>query len=123
MNLDTNILVLILIIFLFAFKGKFFSMFYKYKNISKSEANELVKNKNAVLIDVRTAQEFNSGHIDGSKNVPVNIINRDIESLINKYSKDPVILVCASGMRSTSAAIKFVKKGHKEVYNISGGIA
>ena len=73
----------------------------------------LVEN-GAIIIDVRSPQEYDSGHIKGSKNIPVNIIQREIGN-IKKLGK-PIITVCKSGARSSMA--KSVLKGAGiEVYN------
>jgi rhodanese-related sulfurtransferase len=51
--------------------------------------------KGAVIIDVRNPSEFRQGHIQGSKNIPVNEIRSKVE-MIRKWNK-PVITVCLSG--------------------------
>ena len=58
--------------------------------------------KNAIVIDVRTVEEFEDGHVQGSKNKPLNQIGTRIEEL-KKYGK-PIITCCRSGARSGSAA-------------------
>jgi phage shock protein E len=64
---------------------------------SAAEVKELIAN-GAILIDVRSAMEFKSGHVKGSKNIPLqNIQNRLNE--IQKMNKK-IILCCASGNRS-----------------------
>jgi len=60
------------------------------------------KSRGAVIIDVRTKGEYNSGAIPGSKNMPLQTISSKIKD-IKKLNK-PVITCCASGMRSGSAA-------------------
>ncbi len=67
----------------------------------KSESIKEFVDKGAVIIDVRTAGEFQGGHIKGAKNIPLNTIKNQIES-IKKMNK-PVIACCASGMRSAQA--------------------
>ena len=68
----------------------------------------------AVVIDVRTKQEFNGGHAKGSVNIPLHEIQAKM-SQIKKYKK-PIVTCCASGMRSGTAAKKLRKEG-LEVYN------
>ena len=80
-----------------------FSMFNK-----KSEISSELKSK-AVIIDVRTPGEFQSGHYKGSKNIPLQNIEQKINE-IKKYNK-PVIVCCASGMRSASACSMLKKQG------------
>jgi phage shock protein E len=71
--------------------------------------------RGAVIIDVRTAHEFDRGHIPGAVNIPVDRINSSYERI--KAMKKPVVLCCASGMRSGTAAATLKAKGLKEVYN------
>ena len=68
----------------------------------------------AVIVDVRTAGEFNSGHVKGSKNIPLNKVGTQAEK-IKRWGK-PVITCCASGMRSGSAA-SILKQQGIEAYN------
>ena len=87
-----------------------------YKTITENEAVELIEN-DAVIIDVRNSDEYNTGHIKGSVNIPVsNILSVD-------YDKDTIIIVyCASGMRSATAAEKLIEAGYTNVYNLDGGL-
>lgn len=57
--------------------------------------------KGAVVIDVRTPGEFQGGHVKGAKNIPLDTISKRAEE-IKKMNK-PVVLCCASGMRSGQA--------------------
>lgn len=59
------------------------------------------KAKGAIVIDVRTPEEFKSGHVKGAKNIPLQQINTRTEEILRM--KKPVILCCASGMRSGQA--------------------
>jgi rhodanese-related sulfurtransferase len=70
--------------------------------------------KGAIIIDVRSPQEFDNGHIKGSKNIPVNMIQREANS-IKKMGK-PIITVCQSGGRSGMAK-SILKNNGIEVYN------
>lgn len=71
--------------------------------------------KGAVIIDVRTAQEYDLGHIPGAINIPVDRIIANAERI--KAMRRPVVLCCNSGTRS-GLALKHLKvNGIKEVYN------
>ena len=72
--------------------------------------------KGAVVIDVRTVEEFEEGHVEGSKNIPLNTIGSQIEE-IRKMQK-PVIACCRSGARSGSAATILKQHG---IDAINGG--
>ncbi|HTN21519.1 MAG TPA: rhodanese-like domain-containing protein [Pelobium sp.] len=76
-----------------------------YKQLIKSGAQ---------LIDVRTIAEFNSGHIKGSLNIPLQIL---LDNLAKLKRDKPVIVCCASGMRSASAKNVLKSKGFTEVHN------
>ncbi|MCB0643003.1 MAG: rhodanese-like domain-containing protein [Phaeodactylibacter sp.] len=71
----------------------------------------------ALIVDVRTPQEFQAGHIKGSQNLPLGEFDRHIAKL-QKAGK-PIITCCASGMRSGSAAGK-LKAAGVEAYNGGG---
>jgi phage shock protein E len=74
---------------------------------------ELVKN-GAQMVDVRSQGEFASGHIGGSINIPL----QNIATNFAKIKKDkPVIVFCASGMRSASAKAILKANGYNEVHN------
>jgi phage shock protein E len=71
----------------------------------------------AVIIDVRTPDEFKSGHIKGSINVPLQNLSKEMTK-IKKLNK-PVIVCCLSGSRS-SIATKVLAQSGMEVYNGGG---
>ncbi len=83
----------------------------------KSENIKEFMDKGAVIIDVRTPGEFQGGHIKGSKNIPLNTLGNQIDS-IKKLNK-PVIACCASGMRSAQAT-SILKSNGIEVINGGG---
>lgn len=76
-----------------------------------------VLRRGAVIIDVRTAQEFDMGKVPGSINIPVDRIASNAERI--KGMNKPIIFVCQSGYRSRSAIQMMKARGLKEVY--SGG--
>lgn len=87
-----------------------------YETIDSNAAMELIE-KDAIVIDVRTVDEYNTGHIKDSINIPVENM-----SSVN-YDKETVIIVyCASGMRSSNAAKTLVDLGYTNVYNLDGGL-
>ena len=93
----------------------------EYKNLSSAQFEELIKNENVQLLDVRTLAEHMEGHIPGSLNI--NVQDKDFSSCIDDlldYQKE-VAIYCRSGRRSRTAADILVKKGFK-VYNLDKGI-
>lgn len=77
---------------------------------------EEFKERGAVVIDVRTPAEFSGGHVSGSKNIPLQTIQNRVKE-IAAFNK-PVILCCASGMRSGQATSILKKEG---IECINGG--
>ena len=69
------------------------------------------------LLDVRTAEEFQSGYIPGA----VNISLQDLNQKMNKIPKDkPVVVYCRSGNRSAHAAQALLQAGYTEVLDLGG---
>lgn len=91
-------------------------MFGLFKN-KKKEIIKKYLNDGAQLLDVRTSSEFNGSHIEGSTNIPVQVIDQNIEKL---DKNKPIIVYCAMGGRSNVAAAKLKAKGFKVVN--AGGI-
>ena len=81
------------------------------------DIDTISKDGNAVLVDVRTADEFGRGCIEGFKNIPVD----ELRERINEIEKGkPVYLICQSGLRSYIASRILEGNGY-ETYNFSGG--
>jgi rhodanese-related sulfurtransferase len=90
------------------------------RNITAREAKTLLgKNRNVILLDVRTPQEFGQGRIPDSVLIPVS----EVERRIGEIPKNrPVVVYCAVGSRSLPAARFLSKMGYGDVYNMSDGI-
>ena len=83
---------------------------------SKQERIIEMINNGGIIIDVRTAQEFNQGHVNGSQNIPLNHFKDRLKDI--KRLNKPIILCCASGMRSGQATAILKKEG---IDAINGG--
>lgn len=91
-----------------------------YEKISAQQAKEMMdKGEYGVILDVRTLEEYNEGHIEGATLLPDNEIKNKAE--ITLYDKEEVILVyCRSGRRSEAAAKVLVEMGYTKVYDFGG---
>ncbi len=76
---------------------------------------ELLKNETVQIIDVRTESEYQDGHVNNSRNIPVDQVPKLIEEF--KTMPKPIILCCASGARSGMATEYLLGAGVTEVYN------
>ena len=87
------------------------------KEISYKKMNEILKNRNAYLIDVRSIQEYKEGHLNGAINIPVFEIERKIEEVVKNKETD-IIVYCSSGGRSRQAKEILDRLCFKNVYNL-----
>jgi len=86
-----------------------------------SYAKKIKETPSAQIIDVRTPEEYTSGHIENSDNV--NWLGNNFVALTDKYDKTkPVFVYCKSGGRSIKASEKLAELGFKTVYNLDGGM-
>lgn len=89
----------------------FFSRLFGLED--KADFEALLEN-GAILLDVRTREEYKQGAVPNSMNIPLDSLSNNL----SKLKKDkPIIAVCASGMRSRSAVAILKSKGFTEVYN------
>ena len=87
--------------------------------ISPSELNSL--DKEILLIDVRTPEEYSAGHIENSVNIDIKSDN--FSSLIDELDREQEVYVyCKIGGRSNYAAKKMKEMGFKKIYDLDGGI-
>lgn len=93
-----------------------------YKDLSASEFEELIKDPDVQILDVRTLEEHNVGFI--SRSVHISINNEMFSVLVDEMlRKDlPIAVYCRSGRRSRLAAEKLASKGFVKVYNLDKGI-
>lgn len=90
-------------------------------SISVADATLKLNREDAVLVDVRETQEWDRGHIAGSRHIALGQIGKRLHEL-EKFKTKPVIVVCASGNRSSSACGALKRAGFEQVFNLSGGI-
>jgi thioredoxin 1 len=88
---------------------------------AKDFAEKIQNTYNATIIDVRTPEEFENGHLINAQNIDWN--GDDFSAKVNAFDKTkPVFVYCLSGGRSASAANQMRSEGFKEVYELDGGI-
>lgn len=87
--------------------------------ITSEEAKEEMKNSDVIILDVRTEEEYKSGHIENSMLIPIDDLEYKAEEvLVNKEQK--ILVYCRSGNRSKTAADLLVKMGYTNVYDFGG---
>jgi len=91
------------------------------KEISYKKLEEMIKqNVNAILLDVRSKQEFEEGHLEGAINIPLYELEKQIEKLPDKSCT--ILIYCASGYRSKQAKEKLESLGYENVYHLKNGL-
>jgi len=91
------------------------------KSVTASEAVRLINHNNALVLDVRTEEEFAKSHILNAVNIPMGLLDSRISEIQDRKS-DPVILVCQSGSRSLQSARTLKKNAFEKLHNLSGGM-
>lgn len=89
------------------------------KKCTSAMATRLINQQDAQLIDVRDKAEFKSGHISGSKNIPLtSLADKDPELDKSK----PIIVICKMGQRAQTGAMALKKHGYQNVLVLTGGV-
>lgn len=87
------------------------------RNIDENKMEKLLK-KGAMLIDVRSPQEFKEGHFEGAINIPEYEIKNKIEEAAQDKSQ-VIVLYCTSGYRSKKAKEALEKMGYENVFYLA----
>jgi rhodanese-related sulfurtransferase len=91
----------------------------QYIDTSVQQAKEMIDKGDVFILDVRTQEEYNAGHIRNSTLIPV----QDLSKRLNEVPRDRDILVyCRTGGRSTAASEILANNGFARIYNMKGGI-
>jgi rhodanese-related sulfurtransferase len=81
----------------------------------------MINREKAHIVDVRSPDEFASGHLLGAKNIPLDRLQDDLSKTFSD-KKRPLILVCASGMRSQKALGVAKAQGFEQAHSLGGGL-
>lgn len=89
-----------------------------YKNITFEQAKQIIDNEPVVILDVRTEEEFVTGHIINAINIPIDELEYRLEELKSVNKK--ILVYCKSGARSIFACEILDNAGFIQIYNIGG---
>ncbi len=90
-------------------------------SLNANEVVQMINREKAAVVDVCGPDEFAAGHVAGAKNVPLGELEAKLPGLV-KNKNTPVILVCASGMRSRRAVAVAKKLGYENSHSLTGGM-
>lgn len=92
-----------------------------YKSVSMAEGLELMKNdRNYILLDVRTLEEYDSGHIPGALQLTNETFTKEDAEKILKNKNQNIYVYCRSGRRSKNSSQKLIDFGYTSVIEIGG---
>ena len=89
--------------------------------LSPAEATLLINREDAYILDVREGDEFAAGHLPEANSIPLAKLAERV-SEIEKYKDKPIIVCCASGMRSAKGCGELGKLGFAKVHSLAGGV-
>ncbi|MBK6869369.1 MAG: rhodanese-like domain-containing protein [Burkholderiales bacterium] len=89
--------------------------------ITPAAAVQLINREKAVVIDVCETAEYQAAHVGGAKSIPLGELEAKLPGVV-KNKATPLVLVCASGMRSGRAVGVAKKLGYENVQSLSGGL-
>jgi len=81
---------------------------------------DIIKGSDTSFVDVRTVAEFNTGHVEGAINIPLDELPERYKE-IELLGRKPVVFYCRSGARSGLAVSMMHQKGFQHIYN-GGGV-
>ncbi len=91
------------------------------EDVNAAQAKELIQNDEVVVLDVRTQEEWDKGHIEGAKHI--DFYQDDFDARLAELPKDKEYVVyCHSGGRSGKTVGKMKAAGFEKVHNLQGGI-
>ena len=113
-----KLLIITLCVFLLSGCGEAKNTDSSDSSVNYMEAKEKIINDGAILLDVRTKEEYNEKHIDGASLLPLDKIDIDSISQIVSEKDTPIIVYCRSGNRSQQAREKLIALGYSKVYDL-----
>ena len=113
-------LALVVVLFLL-FQELLESSFNDFEGLSPMLAVAKMNNSDSIIVDVRDPHEYIKGHIENSQNLPLNKFSETVNSL-SEYKSQPIIVVCQTGTRSTTACKTLKKAAFEHVFHITGGM-
>ncbi len=110
------------VLFVLIVASWFKSMFSSIKAISPTQLTLLVNRENAVVVDIRSEDDFRKGHITDAKNLTQAQIDAQQLAGLEKQKDAPIIVVCQAGMSANKAAASLAKQGFTKVSILQGGM-
>lgn len=111
-----NLIILISVLFICGCTN---SNIKSYTSISADKAYQMIRNEDVIIIDVRSKEEYNTGHVKGAINIAHDVIANEIKKVTTDLDKK-IIIYCRSGARAETASNVLVDLGYTNVYTFGG---
>ncbi|MBA2651936.1 MAG: rhodanese-like domain-containing protein [Tatlockia sp.] len=111
---------LLVVVLILIYLNELFTQRKSAKELSPQAAVNLINHENAVVIDLRDAENFAKGHIIDATRASADDFG---QKRMDKFKKKPLILVCAKGLQSALLANKLKQQGFEKPMALKGGLA
>lgn len=116
--LSTLFVLIILLLVFDSMRGRLLG----FNEVKPDDAVRLINRDDAIVIDVRDDNEYQSGHIINAIHIPLPLLDNRITQL-SDAKDNPLLVYCRTGNRSAQAASQLMKLGFSKVHKLSGGIS
>ncbi|CAN5895075.1 hypothetical protein BH11MYX3_BH11MYX3_30970 [soil metagenome] len=89
------------------------------ETVTTQELSDLLSGTDIDVVDVRDEREWLTGHVPGSRNIPLETLRSDPDAYLARDK--PIVFICARGVRSLTAAKLAERLGYSTIYNLDGG--
>jgi rhodanese-related sulfurtransferase len=97
--------------------------FTRSRDCYHREATHLINKEDAVVVDVRSRDDYRKGHISGAINVAAADIKKESFGELEKHKSQPIIVVCATGQSAGESAAKLSAAGFEKVSVLKDGVS
>jgi UPF0176 protein len=102
-----------------------FSVENKGQYLNAREFNELTKNPETILVDMRNFYEYEVGHFENAREIPADTFREQLPlavKILEEKKENPIVMYCTGGIRCEKASAYLKFKGFKDVFHLEGGI-
>lgn len=95
----------------------------KEVKVSITEAKEIIeRDKELLILDTRTQEEYDAGHIEGAILIPYNKLEMNLDELYG-FEDKPILVYCRTGNRSALAVDILIENGFNKIYHMNQGFS
>ncbi|MDQ7176320.1 rhodanese-like domain-containing protein [Staphylococcus chromogenes] len=115
----SNVMIIAIIVLVAVIAWMLLNFFLNKKAVTELNQEDFQQGlRKAQVIDLREKADYDYGHINGARNIPMTMFRQRYQGL---RKDQPIYLIDANGIASYRAARTFKKKGYKELYMLKGG--